>query len=125
MPGSAAGQPGLVHQRPVAHRDQPVGGGRDPRVVRDDDQRLPGSMKTVEQPQHVEGCGAVEIAGGLVSEDDQRIVGQRAGNRDPLPLPPGQRRGQERRPVGQEPAAAPPAASGRPAARAARHSRRQ
>ena len=45
VPGGAAGQPGLVHERAVAHRDQPVRGGRDPRVVGDDDQRLPGRVQ--------------------------------------------------------------------------------
>src|ERR1019366_1349394 len=42
MPGAPAGQPGLIDEGAVAHRDQPVGGGGDPRVVGDDDQRLPG-----------------------------------------------------------------------------------
>src|ERR1039457_1829317 len=40
--GGAAGEPGLVDECAVAHGDEPVGGGGDPRVVGDDDQRLPG-----------------------------------------------------------------------------------
>jgi hypothetical protein len=47
------------------------------------------------------GRGAVEIAGGLVRQHDERLVGQRAGDRDPLTLAPGQRRGQEAGPVSQ------------------------
>ncbi len=101
LPAGAAGQPRLVDERAVAHRDQPVGGGRDPLVVGDDDQGLPGRMQAVEQPEHLEGRGAVEVAGGLVGEDDERLVGQRAGDRDPLALPAGQRRGQVTGPVGK------------------------
>ena len=66
-----------------------------PRVVGDDDQRLPGRVQAVEQPQHLQGGGAVEVAGRLVGQHHQRVVGQRPGDRDPLPLAAGQRRGQE------------------------------
>ena len=41
----AAGEPGLIDERPVAHRDQPVRGSGDPLVVGDDDQRLPGRVQ--------------------------------------------------------------------------------
>src|SRR6266545_1506454 len=51
LPGGATGQPGLVHERAVAHRDQPVCGGRDPRVVGDDDQRLTGLVQALEEPE--------------------------------------------------------------------------
>ena len=133
LPGGAAGQPGLVDERAVAHRDQPVRGGRDPRVVGDDDQRLPGLVQALEELQDVQGGGAVEVAGGFVGEDDQRLVAQRPGDRDPLPLAAGQRRGQEAAPgrrARPAPAAPPPAvwrpaASVRPAAPTARRSRRR
>ena len=132
-PGGAAGQPGLVDEGAVAHRDQPVRGGRDPRVVGDDDQRLPGLVQALEEPEDVQGGGAVEVAGRLVGEDDQRFVAQRPGDRDPLPLAAGQRRGQEPRPVGEpdllqqllRPPPWPPAASARPAAPTARRSPRR
>jgi hypothetical protein len=78
----------------VAHRDQPVGGGRDPRVVGDDDQRLSGRAQAVKEPEHVQGCGAVEIAGRLVGEHDVWLVAERAGDRDSLPLAARERRGQ-------------------------------
>jgi hypothetical protein len=101
VPGGAAGQPGLIHERPVAHADEPVGGGRDPRVVGDDDQRLPGLVQALEEPEHLQRCLTVEIARRLVREDHQRLVGEGAGNRDPLPLPARQRRRQEPGPVGE------------------------
>jgi hypothetical protein len=69
--------------------------------VGDDDQRLPGLVQAVEQPEHLQGGLAVEVAGGFVGQDDERVVGQRPGDRGPLALAPGQRRGQEPRPVGQ------------------------
>src|SRR5580700_5203628 len=97
----AAGHPRLPGEGPVPHRDQPVGSGRDPRVVGDDDQRLPGRAQAVEQPQHLQGRGAVEIAGGLVGQDNQRVVAERPRDGYPLTLAPGQRRGQEGGPVSQ------------------------
>src|SRR6202044_2526380 len=48
VPAAAAGQPGLVHERAVAHGDQPVSGGGDARVVRNDQQRLPGRVQVFE-----------------------------------------------------------------------------
>ena len=47
-PSGAAGQFGLIDQRAVAHREQPVCGGRDPRIVGHDDQRLPSLMQALE-----------------------------------------------------------------------------
>jgi hypothetical protein len=38
------------------------------------------------EPAHVEGCGAVEVAGWFVGEDDERLVAERADDRDPLAL---------------------------------------
>ena len=121
--------PGFVHERAVAHGDEPVGGGGDPGIVGDDDQGLPGFMEGVEQPEHLQGGLAVEVAGGFVGQDDERVVGQGTGDRDPLALAPGQRR-RGARPVGQptrsrrsKPAARRPEVSGRPAAPAVRRSR--
>ena len=93
-------------------------------------QRLPGRAQALEEPQHVQGRGAVEVAGRLVGQDDQRLVAQRAGDGDPLALAARQRRRQMPGPVGEpDPfqqlgsrAAGPRAASARPAARAARRS---
>ena len=61
----------------------------------------PGLVQALEEPEDVEGGGAVQVAGRLVGEHDQRLVAQRPGDRDPLPLAAGQRGGQEPRPVGE------------------------
>src|SRR6266567_8566668 len=83
---SATGQPGLVHEGPVAHLDQPVRRGGDPRIMGNDDQRLPGLVQALEQPEHLNGRRAVKIAGWLVREDDNGLVGESACHRDSLPL---------------------------------------
>ena len=72
----------------------------------------PASCRLLEKPQHVQGGGAVEVAGRLVGEHDHRLVAQRPGDRDPLPLPAGQRRGQEAAP-GRRARPAPAARSAR------------
>ncbi|MEV8388974.1 MULTISPECIES: hypothetical protein [unclassified Streptomyces] len=46
--------------------------GGDPLVMGDHDQALARGTQFVEEPEDVEGRGAVEIACGLVSENDQR-----------------------------------------------------
>ena len=76
----------LLDERAVAHRDEPVGSRRDPRIVGDDHQRLAAPAKPIEQPEHVSSRRAVEIAGGFVGEDDQWFVAERAGDRHPLTL---------------------------------------
>ena len=101
MPGGATGQLGLVDEGAVAHRDHPVCGCRDPRVVGDDDQRLPGLVQALEEAEDVQGGGTVEVASGLVGEDNDRLVAQRPGDRDPLTLAARQGRGKEARPVGE------------------------
>src|SRR5580692_11260352 len=58
-PAGAVSRHGLLDERPVAHRDHPIGGGGDLYVVGDDDQRLPGPVQVVEQLQHVPGGSAV------------------------------------------------------------------
>ena len=85
----------------------------------------PGLVQLLEEPQHVERRGTVQVAGRLVGEHDQRLVAQRAGDRDPLALTTGQRGRQEAGPVGEpDPlqqllgAAAGPPAGERPASSA-------
>jgi hypothetical protein len=51
-------------------------------------------VQDLEEPQDLEGGRAVEVAGRLVGEDDERLVGERPGDRDALALAAGQRRGQ-------------------------------
>ncbi|MES4906617.1 MULTISPECIES: hypothetical protein [unclassified Streptomyces] len=91
----------VVGQRAVPQGDDAVGGGGDAFVVGDHDQGLAGGAQLVEEPEDVVGRGAVEVSGGLVGEDDQRLVDQGAGDGDPLPLPAGQLRGQMPGPVGE------------------------
>jgi hypothetical protein len=91
----------LLDEGPVAHRDQAVGGGRDAGVVGDDEQRLSGRAQALEEPKHVEGGGAVEVASWFVGEDDERLVAERAGDRDPLPFAAGERRWQMLGAVGE------------------------
>ena len=88
----AVDEPRLIDESPVAHRDQSVCGRRNPLVMRDDEQRLAGSMKTLEEPKHLQGGGAIEVAGRLIGKDDRRFVGERAGDRDALALTAGERR---------------------------------
>src|ERR1700733_7878958 len=72
VPRGPAGQPGLAHEPPVAHGYQAIGGGGDPLVVGDHDERLPARVELVEQAQDVGGCGAVQVSGRLVGEDHER-----------------------------------------------------
>ena len=58
-------------------------------------------MQAVEQPQHVQRRGTIEVPRGLVGQDGERVVGERPGDRHPLTLASGQRRRQERGPVSQ------------------------
>jgi hypothetical protein len=58
-------------------------------------------VQALEQPEDIQRGGAVEIAGGFVGKNNQRLIAQRPGDRDPLALATGQRRGQEPGPVGE------------------------
>src|SRR5581483_11227587 len=89
-PGAAAGQPCLVDEGTVAHRDQAIRGGGHSGVVGDGDQRLSGLTQLLEQAQHLGGPGAVQVAGRLVGQHHEWRVGQGAGDRHPLALAAGQ-----------------------------------
>src|ERR1700733_3061005 len=56
-------------------------------AVRHDDQRLAARVERAEQLEHVLGGARVELAGGLVGEQQRRLVHQRARDRDALLLP--------------------------------------
>src|ERR1022692_138788 len=86
-------------QLPVTDRDPALGAAGDRRVVRDDDQRRAALMQRHEQVGQLPGCRRVQVSRRLVAQQQRRMVDQGAGNRDPLPLAPGQRRGQGVRPV--------------------------
>jgi hypothetical protein len=87
------GPAGLHHLAAVEHdhplREEPD----DAEVVGDEQQReLPGVTQVGEQVEHLGLRGQVQGADRLVEHDDLRIAHQRAGDRDPLPLPAGEPR---------------------------------
>jgi len=76
-----------VEDEAVAHRDDPIAGGADLRVVSDDEQRLATlAVEATEQAEHLGGAGGVKVAGRLVAEHEPRFVDQCAGNGDALLL---------------------------------------
>lgn len=91
----------LIEEDAVAHRDHLVGGRCDPRVVGDDHEGLPRFVEVVEQAEDVERRLAVQVAGGLVGQDQQRFVHQGPGHRDALALAAGQRGRHVGGPVGE------------------------
>src|SRR5690606_20565525 len=80
----------VLGRRPVAKGDDPVRGGGDAFVMGDEYEGLSGGPQVGEEAEDVVGRGGVEIAGGFVGEDHERLVDQGAGDGDPLPLPSGQ-----------------------------------
>ena len=50
----------------------------------------PRRVQLVEEPDDLLAGGRVEVAGGLVGEQDRRLADQRAGDRDALPLAAGE-----------------------------------
>jgi hypothetical protein len=85
----------------VPHPDDPLGMLGDVFFVGDHDDGLAG---VVEPAQHVHDLlagGGVEVAGGLVGEDDVRVVDQRSGDRHPLLLTAGELIGPVVQPVGE------------------------
>src|SRR5688572_223366 len=71
----------------VLDMDRPVGAVGDPRVVGDHDQGAPLTSQLLEQVQDVLAARGVEVAGGLVGQDQVGLAGQGAGDGDPLHLP--------------------------------------
>ncbi len=69
--------------------------------MRDDHKGLPGGTQLPEEPQHVEGRRGVQVAGRLVGQQHQRIVGQGAGDGHPLTLSARELPGQMPGAVGQ------------------------
>ena len=77
----------------VAQRDRDVGAGRQLRIVRHQHQRrLAGAVDAEQQLDDRVAGGGIEVAGGLVGEQQRRIVGQRAGDGDALLLAAGELR---------------------------------
>jgi len=91
--------PRLADESPVAHRDPPVCARRDALVVGHDDECEPLLMQTLKEPQDLQGGSTVEVASGLVGQDQRGFVGKRAGDGDPLALAARERRREMTGPV--------------------------
>ena len=64
-------------------------------IMRDDQDRRPeSSMQIVDQRENLRAVWRVEIACRLIGQQDRRIHGQRARDRNPLPLAAGEFVGQ-------------------------------
>jgi hypothetical protein len=81
----------LPHHRPVGQEDDPVRVGGAARVVGHHHDRLPELADRLAQEVQDVGRGVrVEVAGGLVGEDQIGLVDQRPGARHPLLLAAGE-----------------------------------
>ena len=74
--------------------------GGDREVVRDDDDRVALAVEVGEELEDLVAGLRVERARGLVGEQQRRPVGERAGDRDALPLAAGERGRQDLRLLG-------------------------
>src|SRR5215471_16649958 len=90
----------LAHHGPVGQEDDPVRVGGAPRVVRHHHDRLAEvGDRLPEEGQHAGRGVGVEVAGGLVGEDEVRLVDQRPGTGDALRLTAGELTGTMRETV--------------------------
>lgn len=80
----------IALNRSVMQADDPLAAAGDAGVVRHHQDRPPVPRQFVEQRQHLLAGLAVERAGGLVSQNDERVVDQRAGDADALLLAAGE-----------------------------------
>src|SRR5574338_780671 len=71
----------------VTQGDDPLGARRDVRLVRHHDHRLSLGMQLAEDRHDLGARGAVEVAGGLVRQQDAGPVHQRPGDGHALALP--------------------------------------
>src|SRR3989441_1172708 len=71
----------------VAQRHDPRGVPRDVVLVGDHHDRLALAMQVGEHAHQLGARCGVEVPGGLVGEQDARLVHERPGDRHPLPLP--------------------------------------
>src|SRR5690606_21447894 len=85
----------------VAHPDDPAGVLGDVVLVRDHDDGLARLVEPLEHRHDLGAGDAVEVAGGLVGQDDIRVVDQRSGDRHALLLPAGELVGPVIEPLGQ------------------------
>ena len=79
--------------RAIAEPQDAVREARELRVVGDEDEgRSQLAVQLAQEAHHVGPVGGVEVAGGLVGEEDPRAVDEGPGHRHPLLLPPGELR---------------------------------
>ena len=76
-------------------------GGGDVVVVGHHQDRLAAGVQAAEQLEHLVAALGVERAGGLVGEQQRGLVGERARDREPLPLTARQHAGRVLRLVGE------------------------
>ena len=76
-----------VEDPPVGHVDRPARAPGELGVVGDGHDRPPLVDERLERVEHDVGRRGVQVAGGLVGDDQRRVVGQRPGDRDALLLP--------------------------------------
>ena len=79
----------VVGNVPVAQHDIPAAELRDLRVVRDEYDRAPLGVQTLEQRQNLERGPRIEVAGRFVGQNHHRIVNERPRDRHALLLSAG------------------------------------
>src|SRR3990167_1551178 len=82
----------IFDDAPVAHAQAAPGPGTEGRVVGDDQQGQALAVELFEQPDHLGTGMAVEVAGGLVGEQQRRLHDHGTGDGDALTLAAGQLR---------------------------------
>ena len=88
---SAARRPALVvPDGAVFHREAAARARAERRVVRDHDQRHAAGVELLEQAHHLVAGGTVEVAGGLVGQEQRRLHDGGARDRHALALAAGQ-----------------------------------
>ena len=85
----------------IEEKDVAAGAAQVTRVVGDDDDGRAFGVELTQQLHHLRTVLRVEIAGGLVGQQNQRLAHHRARDRDALLLAPGQLRGVVMDPVQQ------------------------
>ena len=101
-PAHAAASPLSAPRRPaVAEAHHALGRGGHVLLVGDEHDGAPGPVQLVQQRQHVGARARVQVAGGLVGQEQVGLGHQRTGHRHPLLLAAGQLGGPVVDPVGQ------------------------
>ena len=76
----------------LSHLSYTYEGERSPGGMGDEDDALSFVRQHPENLQNLVPCFGVEVAGGLVRQQNFRVIGQGAGDRHPLLLPAGKYR---------------------------------